>query len=102
MAHGPTIELERLREIGWQEWDPIGLRGSDCPPDEYDSYLLQVVSQLRRGASVKEAAEYLDRIGAEDMGLGSSTKASSAAAVQAVTSIKDYLDAIPKGPIRVR
>jgi len=89
------IELERLRDIGWQEWDPIGLRESDCPRDEYDSYLLEVASRLTSGASVEDAAASLDLVRAEFMRLDLSTQASRAASVQTVVSIKAYLDTLP-------
>jgi hypothetical protein len=102
MGEPETIELSRLREIGWREWDPIGLAGSGCPPDEYDRYLLQVVNRLRRGDSVREVADYLDNIGAEWMGLGPSTAASRVSAETTVLQIKGYLDTLPPGPLKVR
>jgi hypothetical protein len=44
------IQLSRLRAIGWSTWDPIGIRdpceNEDGCVDEYDSYLLHVVSTL--------------------------------------------------------
>ena len=76
MSSDPPIELSRLRDIGWTEWDPIGLLnrgqawdGKPCA-DEYDSYLLKVASDLRRGASVEGAIEYLLNVEREHMGLG--------------------------------
>lgn len=47
-----TSHLARLREIGWGEWDPIGIRQHNDhdwrlgAADEYDSYLLHVVDLL--------------------------------------------------------
>ena len=77
----PKIKLSRLRDIGWSLWDPIGLlsperlwESDDCRAfaDEYDSYLLEVADQLRRGASDAEVVGYLAQIEAEHMGLGTS------------------------------
>jgi hypothetical protein len=102
MADVQAVELARLREIGWSEWDPIGLANSDCPRDEYDSYLLQVVSRLRGGESIEQAADYLDYVASEYMGLGASTPAAHEAAGRTVRLIKDYLDNFPSGRLEVR
>ena len=64
MRNEPKIELSALRQIGWDHWDPIGIRQFDADwpteaPDEYDSYLLRVVSMLRGGQSEAEASAYL-------------------------------------------
>jgi hypothetical protein len=73
----PRSELSRLRDIGWREWDPIGLlpegdTWESYPEfaDEYDRYLLEAASRLRRDWSVSDAAEYLMLIASEHMGLG--------------------------------
>ena len=64
-AH-PKLRLSRLRDIGWDLWDPIGLLAPDAKwddeanisfADEYDSYLVSAASQLRRGASHQQVAE---------------------------------------------
>lgn len=55
MTEGAKINLSRLREIGWALWDPIDLKnisdgewreGGACA-DEYDRYMLQVVTMLQ-------------------------------------------------------
>jgi hypothetical protein len=57
VSNDRPIELSSLRDIGWREWDPIGLRAAgeewnDKPfADEYDTYLLKAASDLRHGAS---------------------------------------------------
>jgi hypothetical protein len=101
MASHSIIELSRLREIGWKDWDPIGLAGSGCPADEYDSYLLQVVSRLRRGDAVAEIAEYLIRVASERMGLGEGSSATRDAAETTVVHIQQYLETLPPGTISV-
>jgi len=103
MASRPTVELSRLREIGWTDWDPIGLAEmKNWPRDEYDSYLLQVVSRLRRGETVAEVAMYLYRVAAENMGLGKGASADLKAAETTVVHIQDYLATLQPGPPSVR
>ncbi len=102
MAKHPIAELTRLREIGWRDWDPIGLRDTGCPQDEYDTYLLQVVSRLRRDEPVTEVVEYLEYVGSAVMGLGRPSPVSRKAAEKAVLNIKTYLDTLPNGPLQIR
>lgn len=58
----PKVRIARVRDIGWNLWDPIGLLGegghfpgkwSDDQnqrfADEYDRYLIDAAHQLRRG-----------------------------------------------------
>ena len=100
----PKIQLSRLREIGWQLWDPIGLAHNGSSPnagcaDEYDRYLLHVVSMISRGGSKDEATAYLNGIASEHMGM-SVVDAEAAAATAHV--IADYLISLPDGPKTVR
>ena len=109
MTEVPTIKLSRLREIGWSRWDPIGLRnvgdgawqdGGACA-DEYDSYLLQVVGQLRRNVPAPMVAAYLEDVEVRHMGNGgdATTRSRTEATVAAVA---DYLASLPAGPLKVR
>jgi hypothetical protein len=102
MADHPKVELSRLREIGWKDWDPIGLADSSCPRDEYDAYLLQAVGRLRQGQTIDQVAEYLDEMASINMGLGPSTPASRAASARTATLIAEYLAHFPPGPLRIR
>jgi hypothetical protein len=101
------LELSRLREIGWDEWDPIGIRSMDdqcwrnSAADEYDAYLLHVASLLLGGAEEQRAVEYLDRIASEHMGLGR-TEAGRLAAVRTVEAIAAYLARLSDGPVEIR
>jgi hypothetical protein len=91
MTVRPKFKLSRLREIGWRDWDPIGLDGlEDRPDDEYDSYLLQAVGRLRHGATDEDVADYLATIEAEYMGLGDSPDARRRAK-RAVRGLREYL-----------
>ena len=88
MSSRPNFKLSRLREIGWSQWDPIGLGGT--PDDEYDSYLLQAAGRLSSGASEEEVTDYLVGIETEYMGLDDGQGARSRAH-DVVEALNDYL-----------
>jgi hypothetical protein len=95
-AH-PKIKLSEIRRIGWRDWDPIGLSdgsefGRECCADEYDRYLLHVVSMLTRGASRIDAATYLCEIASDQMGL---SVTDHDAARRTVHEVAEYLNALP-------
>ena len=100
----PKIQLSRLRRIGWEKWDPIRLRDlvSDDlrsgPVDEYDGYLVHVVTMLHDGKSMEEAVAYLDWASSERMGLGK--HADHQASVRTVESVLAYLRTLPDGPLK--
>jgi len=103
MTSYPPLKLSRLRDIGWTEWDPIGLLPAgdvwDDHPEfasEYDSYLIRAASELRRGWSVWDAAEYLLSISSEHMGMGLRPEFAARAEATAM-AIKAYVDE-PTGP----
>ena len=92
----PKIKLSRLRDIGWEVWDPIGLMGADkkwsdedCQPfaNEYDAYLLQAAERLRRGEEEQDVARYLATIEVEHMGLGGPFQGAMNRAKQVVAAI---------------
>jgi hypothetical protein len=58
-----------LRRILMEDWDPIGVRGVPEAADEYDSYLPQIGSRLRDGATKEELVAYLTSIEEDRMGL---------------------------------
>ena len=100
MTLDPKIEISRLREIGWKLWDPIGLVNDGGSPDEgwadeYDSYLLHVVSILCRGGSKDEATAYLAGIASKHMGLSVVDIKAAAATSHAIA---DYITSLPDGP----
>ena len=72
----PKVRLSRLRDIGWNLWDPIGLLDEgqswehQAFADEYDTYLVQAASRLRRNVPVDEVINYLAQIESVHMGLG--------------------------------
>ena len=90
----PKLRLSRLRDIGWNLWDPIGLLGENETwehqpfSDEYDSYLIQAAGQLRRNTSAKDVIEYLVQIETEHMALGAASgkKQRAEAVVKAIVA----------------
>lgn len=61
-------ELEALKRLLREEWDPIGLNGFG-PADEYDNYALHIFGMLKAGKGEREIAGYLSRAAIEKMGL---------------------------------
>lgn len=103
MGPKSNIDYHRIRQIGWDNWDPIGLRQIDPnawqedAADEYDSYVLHVVRLLQNGQSVSDAVAYLDEIASEHMGLGMRLELHQASQ-RTVEAIAEYLRTLPKGP----
>jgi hypothetical protein len=58
-----------LRELLYQEWDPIGLKDlAEDSGDEYEAYAGQIMRRLRAGSSDEEIAALLESF-RRDMGL---------------------------------
>lgn len=56
--------------ILWEVWDPIGARYMGFPPDEYDSYIAEVVRLLQGGADEVALSSYLRQLAEDRMGMG--------------------------------
>jgi hypothetical protein len=88
--------LPRLRKIGFQLWDPLGLgdsvaKGEDMA-DEYDSALLSAYSAKVKGCSIVEIAAEL-RQAEQNMGVGIAASADRCKrAAQALFSLADPFD----------
>ena len=89
------VKLSKLRDIGWDFWDPIGLlsKGSKWTDDankpfadEYDRYLISAASQLRNDAPQEMVVDYLVQIEAKHMGMreGPTTRKRAEAVVSAI------------------
>jgi len=63
-------ELEGLKALLWEEWDPIGVNETDYPRDEYDSYALKLYTMLAANASREEILNYLVWVRTEYIGIG--------------------------------
>lgn len=96
MSRAFTLDLAALRQIGWDHWDPIGIRGINldawqgAAADEYDRYMLHVAQLLKNGASQEQAIAYLDEIVSDHMGIGPITTERHIASVRTVEAISEY------------
>jgi hypothetical protein len=94
------LKLSRLRDIGWSEWDPIGLLAKGEPwkgvpfANEYDSYLLEAARRLGKDQSVEDAVEFLITIERDHMGLGtrSTTRTRAEATAKAIQSYLEIVE----------
>jgi len=97
MADHSTVDMKILRRIGWDHWDPIGIRQVDDPAwrtiatSEYDSYLLRAANMLLHGSMPAAVAAYLEEIVVIKMGLGPVSDVIQDAAIQTVDAIATYL-----------
>ena len=92
-----TIDILRLREIGWTEWDPIELMRNRETwigqpfANEYDYYLIHVADRIIAGDGDAPLISYLVAGERDDMGLGSSERSAERAAAT-VFAIRKYLE----------
>ena len=76
MAHGvdkyrSRRNRARVRQVLWQDWDPIGVNGVSTAQDEYDAYADWAYAMLMDERRPAEAiAAFLDDIASRHMGLG--------------------------------
>jgi hypothetical protein len=96
MSSLPPVKLSILRDIGWREWDPIGLstleggwEGSSAA-DEYDQYLLHLAAPLQKGELDGPMIDYLVGIETEHMGASPGPDTRSRA-VATVTAVREYV-----------
>ena len=93
------MKLSVLRDIGWEQWDPLRLNGSEGGwrrshgADEYDRYLLQVTGRLQSGEPDAALVDYLVRIETTHMGLAD-TPATRSRAEAAVAAIREQVKTI--------
>lgn len=96
MTARAKVKLSILRDFAWRLWDPIGLaQNKTAPEDEYDAYLIEIVSQFVQGVPKPDIVQHLINIESEHMGLGqNATTRSRAQAV--VNAIDSYMKGIAK------
>jgi hypothetical protein len=69
------IELaQRINEVLFYVWDPIGVHNEPDARDEYDSYVPQVLSILKKENPEENLKQYLFKIAKEEMTLEVSQK----------------------------
>lgn len=49
----------KIDEILWQDWDPIGINNDEQIRDEYYGYIPQIFSMKIQGVDKKKIADYL-------------------------------------------
>lgn len=85
-----------LRDVGWDQWDPIGLNGSEGgwrrshAADEYDRYMRRVADGLRSGDADESLVDYLVSIETAHMGL-TETPSTRVRAEAAVDAVREHL-----------
>jgi hypothetical protein len=91
MSNTATFALSRLREIGWSQWDPIGLAPPEASyADEYDGYLMQAASKLWHFESRESVCDFLVQVERDSMGLGTHPGAHQRAA-STVDALTHYI-----------
>ncbi len=60
---------EKIKEILWKEWDPIGVNQFSEAGDEYDMYIPSIYDILVSFHKKQDISNYLMRIERERMGL---------------------------------
>lgn len=66
----PYKDWQRVSEVLWEVWDPIGVNTNPSAEGEYDSYVGDVLELLRNGCTVEDLISHLHRVETEQMGMG--------------------------------
>ncbi len=62
-------KLYEVRDILWNDWDPIGTKSMGGPPDEYDSYAPDILRKLLSGCTLEELDSHLEQVEVFLMGM---------------------------------
>lgn len=65
---------QAVKEVLFQEWDPIGINSNPACSEEYDSYVSTIVRFLQAGADEYKIAEHLRNLQRVSMGLSSANE----------------------------
>ena len=95
MTHQQTLgrdAMEAIRIILVSDWDPIGVMDDpEWPRDEYDSYISELHSFIRRGESVEFIARHLCFIEDKRMGLGATPASARIRVAEKLVALKAIL-----------
>ena len=61
--------FNKIDEILWKEWDPIGINDNENIRDEYQTYTPQLFRLKTEGANTTQISEYLYQLETISMGL---------------------------------
>lgn len=95
MKLSAKAKLAELRRIGWDNWDPIGLKDihGGRAEDEYDSYLVTAVTMMLADEEDRALIDYLVTSERDHMGLGERGSAWSRASAT-VAALRSYLTSL--------
>ena len=85
-------ELEALKRLLFQEWDPIGVSDCEGAEDEYDRYARQVFTILAEGAEPQAVASYLNWVVISQMSLPGNLARDNEIADKAVAIHESHAD----------
>ncbi|GMG88760.1 hypothetical protein MNKW57_30810 [Biformimicrobium ophioploci] len=86
------LELyERLDEILFYKWDPIGINSDCLGRDEYRSYLPKIFQLVLEGESPESVAAHLTELAKTSMGLSSQSEHDLAVA-KIMIGVREYLE----------
>jgi hypothetical protein len=87
MSENDLFDIERLRAIGRQHWDPVARRSQEgTDPGEYDAYILQAAGLALRGGSITDVRDFLLECSA-GMGVETDEEAAARAAGEIVLEV---------------
>ncbi|MGO7046121.1 hypothetical protein ACCT07_24955 [Rhizobium johnstonii] len=97
MSKHTEIDIDALRKIGWDHWDPIDIRQLDDSAlrnnaaEEYDTYLLHAAHMILQGATCETVAAYFDDMISDSMALGPPSEAVHRASLLTAEAISAIL-----------
>ena len=69
MSPTDKILYQKIDEILWNDWDPIGVNDTPEARDEYHSYIFELIDMKKNRATPGEITNHLHRIEFEHIGL---------------------------------
>lgn len=69
MANKKQALLEKIDQILWNDWDPIGVNDSEEATDEYSSYVPHLLKLKLEGADKQKITDHLHHIETVNIGL---------------------------------
>ncbi len=64
----PKEKISAIREILFNDWDPLNVKGNFIAPDEYDDYLGPVLKLLEQNPSLEKISSFLKDVEIQELG----------------------------------
>ena len=80
VTSGYKGNVQLVRTVLLEQWDPIGVRDHPAAHDEYDRYLPAILNLLESGPTTMEIAQHLGSLATDEMGLADMPERDLAAA----------------------